>query len=48
MRLVDYYVLLKTGVSIHDLDDYGFRDAYDKGRTPKSVCNSVIRLAKKG
>ena len=37
---------LACGLSVDDLPDYCFRDAYDSGKSPKSVAKSAIRSAK--
>ncbi len=46
---VDQFCLRKTGLSIQDLRDYLWRDAFDSGSTPKeawsdAVCDGIMEL----
>lgn len=46
MKAVDQAVQSSIGVSVHDLPDYAFRDAYDDGVAPNRVAKRVIKAAK--
>lgn len=46
MKAVDQAVQNSIGVSVHDLPDYAFRDAYDDGVSAKRVAKRVIKAAK--
>lgn len=39
---VDMLVAELSGVSVHDLADYGFRDAYEDGASPAEVAEDVL------
>ena len=46
MRQVDREVESRAGVSYQDLPDWGFRDAYEDGMSPKAAAGRCIRAAK--
>ena len=45
MRLVDAEIARRIGVTSSDLDDYCYRDAYDRGVSPKVVAGKAIKAA---
>jgi len=45
MRRVDKCVEAIAGVSVYDLPDYCFRDAYEDGRRPSSVARDALKEA---
>lgn len=45
MRAVDVAVAALVGLSVRDLPDFAFRDAFDSGRSPAGVAKAVVRAA---
>ncbi len=46
MKKVDQACEARFGISIHDLPDFCFRDAFDDGETPARVALEAIRNAR--
>jgi hypothetical protein len=46
MKKVDQACEARFGISIHDLPDYCFRDAFDDGETPARTALDAIRAAR--
>jgi hypothetical protein len=45
MHRVDLAVQSASGVSVHDLPDYAFRDAFDGGSPPGEAAREVLEEA---
>jgi hypothetical protein len=48
MRQVDACIAAKTGLSSSDLDDYCYRDAFDRGEMAQAVARKAIKNAGNG
>ena len=44
MKEVDSLISRQIGLGANDLPDFLYRDAYDDGRTTKSVAREVIKV----
>lgn len=45
MKAVDAAVIATVGLSVHDLADYAFYDAFEAGESAKSVAKAVLAEA---
>lgn len=46
MGLVDLLIRQRTTMGVDDIDDWSYRDAYDRGVTPKQAASRAIQAAK--
>lgn len=42
MKEVDQAVIAISGLSVHDLADYNFRDAWEAGESPEEVADAML------